>query len=344
MAKRSGMAWPGRDMSWKEFSRDLLKETSRDNVLEAAAALTFYAVLAIFPFLIFLVALASVIIDPLQATELVEQLEEVAPQEVTALIGGRLEDLGAQQNVGLLTIGALVAVWSASVGLQGLASALNRVYGVEETRPYWKVRGLAIVMTIVAAAIILAATAAMVALPPIAAAIGGPVEDLVRWLRFPVAGLMMMFVWALLYYSLPDVEQRFRFITPGSVIGVVVWLVASWGFSVYVRNFGDYEATYGALGGFVVLLLWMWISSTVVLLGAEVNAVIEHKSPAGKKVGAHQMKDSGLGHVDEGEHEEHRRPAPSRPRREEPRPGRTRGLLNTAALAFAFLVYRRARS
>jgi membrane protein len=113
------------------------------------------------------------------------------------------------------------------------------------------------------------------------------------WLRLPVAGLLMMFLWATLYYVLPDVEQEFKFITPGSVMGVVVWVLASWGFSLYVTNFGKYEATYGSVGGIIVMLLWMYISSLVLLLGAEVNAVIEHKSEEGKRVGAKLMADRG---------------------------------------------------
>ncbi len=103
----------------------------------------------------------------------------------------------------------------------------------------------------------------------------------------------MMLLWALLYYALPDVQQDFRFITPGSVMGVVVWVLASWGFSLYVANFGKYEAVYGSVGGVIVMLLWMYISSVVLLLGAEANAVIEHKSPEGKRVGAKSLAEKG---------------------------------------------------
>jgi membrane protein len=103
----------------------------------------------------------------------------------------------------------------------------------------------------------------------------------------------MMFLWALLYYVLPDADQSFKFITPGSVMGVVVWIVASWLFSKYVSNFGSYDKTYGSLGGVIVLLLWMWISSLVLLVGAETNALIEHRSPEGKRAGAKSQSDTG---------------------------------------------------
>jgi membrane protein len=109
-----------------------------------------------------------------------------------------------------------------------------------------------------------------------------------------VAGLLMMFLWALLYYALPNVKQRFKFITPGSVVGVVIWVIASWAFSQYVANFGKYDANYGAIGGVIVLLLWMWISAQVILLGAEINAIIEHRSPDGKSPG---QKVPGVGGV-----------------------------------------------
>jgi membrane protein len=150
-------------------------------------------------------------------------------------------------------------------------------------------------MTLGAAILALTAALLAVAAPPVAKAVGGPLGDALLWGRFPVAGLMMMFLWACLYYFLPDVEQKFRFITPGSVVGVVLWVVASWGFSVYVTNFGKYEVTYGALGGVAVMLVWMWISSQVVLLGAEINAVLEHRSPAGKDPGARRIGEKSRG-------------------------------------------------
>src|SRR5690606_12844882 len=129
-----------------------------------------------------------------------------------------------------------------------------------------------------AAAFTLVAALAAVAAPAIADAIGGPAATAITWRRLPVAGLLMMFVWAVLYWALPDVQQRFRFLTPGAVVGVLIWLVASWGFSLYARNFGSYDATYGALGGVIVMLLWMYISATALLLGAEINAILEHAS------------------------------------------------------------------
>lgn len=287
------MVLPGRDMPWREFFRRLKEEFERDNLLDVAGSLTFFGILAIFPFLLFLVSLAALVIDPATAQVLIDELARVAPPAVTEILGGRLRALGEGGSPELLTASAIGAIWSASTGIAALMRALNRAYGVRETRPMWKVRGIALLTTLVAAALSIVATFVAVATPAIAAAIGGPIESAILWARIPVAGLTMMLVWALLYYFLPDVEQRFRFITPGSVVGVLVWLVASTLFSIYVSNFGDYEVSYGALGGVIILLVWMWISSLVILLGAEINAVLEHRSPEGKKVGAHTLEEIG---------------------------------------------------
>lgn len=284
-----GMRFPGHGMTWKEFLTALKNEWTKDRVSDVAGMVTFFGLLALFPFLLFLVALAGILIDPAQATQLIDQLSRIAPGPVTQILGERVRSLADSKSTGLLTVSALVAIWSASGGISALMRALNTTYGVQESRKFWKTRGIALGMTLFAAGAALVAALLAVAAPPLAKAVGGPLGTLLLWARLPVAGLMMMLLWACLYYFLPDVEQQFRFITPGSVVGVVLWLVASWGFSVYVANFGKYEVTYGALGGMVVMLVWMWISSQVVLLGAEINAVLEHRSPAGKDPGARRI-------------------------------------------------------
>jgi membrane protein len=287
------MVLPGRGMGWKEFFKSLKDEYTRDKVGDVAGSLTFSAILAIFPFLLFLVSLASVIIDPAQAEQLIQELSRVAPKEVVSILGERLHSLASGNNVGLLTLGGVGAIWAASGGMVALMTALNTAYGVEESRPFWKVRGVALLVTLVTAAVSILAAVAAVATPALAEKVGGPFPTLVTWLRLPVAGVMMMFVWALLYFALPDVKQRFRFITPGSVAGVIIWLIASWGFSQYVANFGSYDANYGAIGGVIVLLMWMWISSQVILIGAEINAILEHRSPEGKAPGQKELDQGG---------------------------------------------------
>jgi membrane protein len=285
--------FPGKGMSWKEFGRAMKEELARDYLTDWAGAVTYSAVMALFPFLLFLLALASFVIKPDQAQSLIQQLSQVAPQDVTKIVGDRIRAITSEGQGGLLGIGALIALWSASSGMAEVQKALNIVYGVKENRPFWKSRGIALLMTIFASVITIIAALVAIASPALAGMIGGPVGTAMVWLRLPAAGLLMMFLWATLYYALPDVEQDFKFITPGSVMGVIVWILASWGFSVYVANFGKYEATYGSVGGIIVMLLWMWISSVVLLFGAEVNAVIEHKSEEGKRAGAKRMDDTG---------------------------------------------------
>jgi membrane protein len=238
--------------------------------------------------------------------------------------------------VTLLGFGAVGALWAASGAVTGLIGALNRAYDVVEGRPFWKVRLIALGTTIVAAVLGLAAALVGVAAAPLAQHVGGPIGMAIGWLRLPVAGVIMMFLWALLYYLLPDVEQRFKFITPGSVVGVAVWVLASWGFSKYVANFGSYDKTYGSLGGVIVLLLWMWISSLVVLGGAEMNAFIEHRSPEGKRAGAKRLEDAGMDPVTA---------VPARPMGARAESGRKPvGALFAAAVAVAvaFVIGRRA--
>jgi membrane protein len=272
-------------MPLKPFLKELIAEWSDDLISDSAAALTFFGILALFPFLLFLVTLAGLIIDPAQAEVLVAQLSEVAPREVTEIVGGQIRALASGGSPGLLTVSALGAVWAASSGVASLMEALNRAYDVKERRPFWKVRGIALLATLAAAILSIIATATAVVIPAITDLLGEPLGTIVTWLRLPVAGFLVMLLWAVLYYVLPDVEQEFKFVTPGSVIGVLLWLLASWGFSIYVSNFGNYGATYGALGGVVVLLLWMWVSSIALLLGAEINALVEHYSPDGKAKG-----------------------------------------------------------
>jgi membrane protein len=285
---------PGGGMSWKSFLKGLKAEISKDQIPDVAATVTYYGVLALFPFLLFLVALVSVVITPSDAEKLVQELGQVAPGAVTQIVGERIRQLGEDENTTLLGFGAAGAIWAASGGLMALMRALNTTYDVAEGRPFWKVRGIALLMTVVFGALALAAALAAVATPPLAEAIGGPIGTAILWLRLPIAGLVMMFLWALVYWVLPDVEQKFRFITPGSVAGVLLWVLASWAFSKYVANFGSYDKTYGALGGVIVLLLWMWLSALVLLVGAEANALIEHRSADGKRQGAKSKHDTGL--------------------------------------------------
>nr|BFE90882.1 hypothetical protein GCM10020185_14180 [Pseudomonas brassicacearum subsp. brassicacearum] len=196
-----------------------------------------------------------------------------------------------QSKGGLLSVGIVIALWTASAGVRLMMSAMNAAYDVVEGRPAWKRFPLSIFYTIGIAGMLLAAAALMVLGPQvmgwIAAQVGLETFIVTLWtiVRWPVIVFLLMVAVALIYYVMPDVKQEFRFITPGSVLAVVVWIVASLGFAFYVKTFADYNAMYGSIGAIIVLLLYFYISSAVLLLGAEMNAVIEHMSTEGKNPG-----------------------------------------------------------
>jgi membrane protein len=265
---------PHRSAKWKGISGRLRQEWKRNKLSDAAAALTFYGVLSFFPFLLFIVALAGLVIQPVQVQVLIGALGREVPQAFSRLPSEQLAQLTSGPSRGVLTFSALAAVWSATAGVVSLMKALNTAYGVTERRPRWKVYGIALGMMLAGAVLALLAGLVAVAAPALATRLGQPWTTLVTWLRLPLAALLMMILWATLYSVLPDARQKFKFIMPGSVVGVLVWLAASLGFSLYVSHFSTFGITYGALGGIIVLLLWMWISSLALMLGAEINAVL----------------------------------------------------------------------
>ena len=266
--------WP----AGKQFALAFKDRFLKDKLMDVAASVTFFGLLALFPFLLFLVTLAGLVLQPSQIEQFIREVAKVAPDDATRIIAQQIRDIHRSQNVGLLTVGVVGAIWSASGGIVSLMDGLNSLHHVEDGRPFWKTRGIAILTTLGAGAAVLLAALIGVAAGPIAARFAGPVARVVQWLRLPVAGLLIALVWATLYQVLPDVKQRFRILTPGSVFAVLGWLLASWGFSFYVAHFGEYNKTYGAIGGAVVMLLWMWISAMFLLAGAQINAVLDDLS------------------------------------------------------------------
>ena len=276
---------PGGAGEWRGVFSGLRQEWRRNKLSDAAAALTFYGLLSLFPFLLLTVTLAGLVIQPSRVEALIGALGREVPPAFSQLLYAQLAQLTSGPGGGLLTLSALAAVWSATAGVLSLMTALNTAYGVTERRPRWKVHAIALGMMLAAAVLAPLAGLVAVAAPALASRLGGHWATLAGWLRFPVAALLMMSLWAILYSVLPDARQKFKFITPGSVAGVLVWLAASLGFSFYVSRFSTFGITYGALGGIIVLLLWMWISSLALMLGAEINAVLARRSPEGKRWG-----------------------------------------------------------
>jgi membrane protein len=269
----------------KRFVFDFAAKFSADQTLDRAAALGFFAMLALFPFLIGAVSLASLLMNPRTVEILVSDLAEVAPPDVTRLVGEQLRGLVRAGSSSILTLSTFGAYWAASGGMGALMRALNRIEEVEETRPIWKTKGISLLTTLVAVGFLLTAAIVAVATPAVARAVGGPLGTLISWMRLPFAGALAVFSWEVLYHLLPNRRRPFRLASPGSIVAVILWLAASWGFSTYVVNFGRYDVTYGALGAVVVLLLWLLISSLVVLVGAQINVLLEKRAGRGDREG-----------------------------------------------------------
>lgn len=241
--------------------------------------------LSLFPGLIALVSIVGLFGDPEATTEsLTEIVRELAPGTAAATFEGPIESLTANRATAgtLLVLGLLGALYSASGYIGAFIRASNRIYGVAEGRPFWKLRPLQIGVTLTMVALLVLVSLALVVTGPLAEAVGGAiglgdtfvaVYGLAKW---PLLVAVVLAMLALLYYASPNVVlPRFRWITPGSVLALVVWVVASVGFAVYVANFGSYDKTYGTLGGAVTFLVWLWLTNIAVLLGAELNAEVE---------------------------------------------------------------------
>ncbi len=284
------------DIGSFELLKRALKEFSNDDMTTYASALAYRALFSLFPFLLFLIAMLGVLDLQEFFDWLREQVSLVLPPDALNLVNPVIDEMQNQKS-GLLSMGIVVALWSASIGIRSLMNAMNRAYDVEEGRPTWKLMLLAVAYTIGLALILLAVAALMVVGPRVMEWLAGQVglKEIVvtlwAWLRWPVIVFLMMLVVAVLYYVTPDVEQEFRFITPGSVLAVIVWIAASVGFGLYVQNFGNYDATYGSIGAVIILLLYFYISAAVLLFGAEMNAVIEHASDKGKSEGDKRIDD-----------------------------------------------------
>lgn len=265
-------------------ARRSIKDFLDDNMLTYAAALAYHVLFAIVPFSIFLLALLSLLNTSSFFDWLLQQAQYVVPAQALAPLRQVIAELRSQQSEGLLSLGLLLALWSASVGVRSTMRALNVAYDVEESRPAWKRYPLSILYTIGLAVLLIGAAGLMVIGPQImtwlARQIG--VDNLVvtlwTWLRWPVALALLIVAIAIVYYVAPNIEQSFRLITPGSVLAVMIWILASLGFGFYVRNFADYSVTYGSVGAVIVLLMYFYISAAVLLFGAEVNAVIEQQA------------------------------------------------------------------
>ena len=278
-------------ISWGELLKRTGRDAMEDDVLGRAAQLAYYFFLALFPAILFVFALTSFFPIGDVLGQGVQALAPFLPPEVLTFLTDQLKRVADADSGGILTLGILGAVWSSSAAVVAIIDTLNAAYDIEEGRPWWKVRLLAIGLTVALALLILSALGLIVAGPAVAEYLGRTLgfgaafEWTWKIVQWPLAFFLVSSAFGVVYYFAPDAEQDWVWITPGAVLGTLVWLTVSLGFRFYITNFTDYNATYGTVGGVVVLLLWFYISGLAILVGAELNAEIEHSSPHGKAPG-----------------------------------------------------------
>lgn len=255
-------------------------EISEDELSDRAAALSYYFVFALFPMLIFLAALVGLIPAPGLMDSLIEYMTQSLPQDAASLLTRTLAEVLRGSHGGLLSVGAVAALWAASNGMGSIMTALNAAYDVTDPRPWWHQRLLAVFLTLVFAAFILTALILLVLGPEIAhglarmAGLGEAFTAVWNVLRWPAAVALALIGVGLVYHLAPAVRRRWHWVTPGSVVAVAGWLAGSAGLRLYVAHFADYNVTYGSIGGAILLMLWLYFTGLVLLIGAEVDAEI----------------------------------------------------------------------
>lgn len=267
--------------TFKGFMQDLLRHIQGSDVTALGAQLAFYFLLSLFPLLIFMITLLPYLNLP--EDQIFQFLRNYAPAEVFALIEGTLTEVLENRNGGLLSVGLLGTIWSASNGVNAIVKSLNKSYGLEETRPFYIARGLSVVFTIL---IIILFVIALV-LPIFGQQIGvllfsifGLDEMFLSiWnsLRFTIPPLIIFVVLTAMYLIVPNDKLYFKSVIPGGIFATIGWIVVSLGFSFYVSNFSNYTATYGSLGTMIVLMMWLYFSGTILMIGGQINAVIQDR-------------------------------------------------------------------
>jgi membrane protein len=278
-------------IGWGELLKRTFNEAWADDVLNLAAQQAYYFFFALFPALLALISIASFFPIEHLTDDVIATLGEVAPREVIDVINDQLRKISQDRAGGLLTFAFLVTLWSSSGAVVSISTTLNTAYDITESRPWWKVRLTAIALTIGLAFFVLLSVALVIVGPGVARSIAdmvglGP-AFVWTWtlLRLPVIFGLIATAVAMLYYFAPDAEQEFIWITPGSVVATLLWIAVSLGMRTYFSTMGSYTETYGVVGAVMVLLLWFYLSGVALLIGAELNAEIEHASPYGKDVG-----------------------------------------------------------
>jgi membrane protein len=270
------------------FARDLWREIWDDNILDGAAVLAYFFLLAVFPAALFVLSLLPSLSIPHLQQAILDLLHQVLPQQSASLFEVTVRYVASKASTGLLTFGLAFTLWSASTGVYAIMEQLNIVYHVRERRPFWKARGTAILLMLLLCVLVIAALSLVIfggVIQSWLASIIGYSRPLltvfatVRWIII-AAGLLLAL--AVIYRFGPNVNLKFRFISPGNVVAAILIALGSIAFRFYVSKFGNYSATYGNLAAVIILMLWMYLASIALLLGCEVNAIL-HAQKSGKQ-------------------------------------------------------------
>jgi membrane protein len=281
-------------MQTRAFFHELRREWEADRITDVAAMMTYYAVFALFPMLVFVVMVSLMVVPAGWINDAVTMMASAMPPEVGKLIHEQVGRMASASGAGFAIGSALLALWGASRGAASLMVALDDVFEKKETRPWWRRQVTAVAATLVVALLLILAMTLLAAGPALGHAvadrIGGGVAFDIAWgvSRWFLAAMLVMLTWAILYKWLPDTDAPFRVFTPGAIAGVILWFLATQGFGFYLERFASYEATYGTIASVIVFLFWLWLSNVALLMGAEIDDVLaevrKDTSPAAAKL------------------------------------------------------------
>jgi membrane protein len=291
--------WGLGGLTWKELAKRVWHEMQEDDVFGRAAQLSYYFLLALFPLLLFLTSLLGYFAEA--GTHLRDQLlgylATVMPDSASELVHTTVDEISKAKGGGKLSFGILATLWAASNGMGAISESLNVAYNVKESRPWWKARLTSIILTIALAVLIISALTLVLyggeIGEKIAAefALGSAFTITWKIVQWPIVLCFVLLSFSLIYYFAPDLrEQEWKWITPGSIIGVALWLLVSFAFRAYLHFFNSYSATYGSLGAVIILMLWFYLTGAAILIGGETNSEIEN---AAAEEGAPDAKERG---------------------------------------------------
>jgi membrane protein len=273
--------WNLGGLTVRQLAARVWANVQNENVLNEAAALSYYFIFSLFPGFLFVMALLALVPVPHLIGRLMMYIRDVLPADAASVVTKTLREMLHGGNHGLLSIGAILALWSASGAMGSIMAALNVAYQVKDSRPWWKQRVMALLLTLVFSMFLVLGLILMMFGPMLGQFIARPfgLGDLAVsvWnvVSVPIALVLVLTGIALVYYLAPDVEQRWQWVTPGAVFAVTAWVVMSLGLRLYATQFANYNATYGSIGGVILLLLWLYATGVVLLVGAEINSEIE---------------------------------------------------------------------